>query len=196
MAVTPVLLILDLYDGAQNLVTSGKAVLQPSVPVADTVNHQAVVAPVTASFSDENNAVPLQLFLRACDDPDLTPAGWQWTISFPGVPGSPAGFSFFLDSANGSVQYCSSQVPVQAVAPVSAYLPLPSGFPSAGQVPVATGSGQASAWGAGSGGGGGSGTVTSVTIESANGLAGTVAGSTAAAQVTLKTTVTGLLKGN
>jgi hypothetical protein len=42
---------------------------------------------------------------------------------------------------------------------------------------------------------GGGGTVTSVTVESANGLAGTVADSATTPQVTLSTTVTGVLKG-
>lgn len=44
--------------------------------------------------------------------------------------------------------------------------------------------------------GSGSGTVTSVAVESANGLAGTVADSTTTPQITLSTTVSGLLKGN
>jgi hypothetical protein len=46
------------------------------------------------------------------------------------------------------------------------------------------------------GGGGGSGTVTSVSVVSANGLAGTVANATTTPAITLSTTVTGLLKGN
>jgi hypothetical protein len=45
-------------------------------------------------------------------------------------------------------------------------------------------------------GGGGSGTVTSVSVVSANGFAGTVATPTVAAAITLSTTITGLLKGN
>lgn len=45
-------------------------------------------------------------------------------------------------------------------------------------------------------GGEGGGTVTSVAMESANGLAGTVADSTTTPQITLSTTVSGLLKGN
>jgi hypothetical protein len=49
---------------------------------------------------------------------------------------------------------------------------------------------------AGSGGGGGSGTVTSVSVVSANGLAGTVANSTTTPAITISTTITGLLKGN
>lgn len=49
---------------------------------------------------------------------------------------------------------------------------------------------------AGSGGGGGSGTVTSVSVNSTNGLAGTVANPTTTPSLTLSTTITGILKGN
>lgn len=47
-----------------------------------------------------------------------------------------------------------------------------------------------------SGGGGGTGTVTSVSVVSANGLAGTVATATTTPAITLSTSVTGALKGN
>jgi hypothetical protein len=43
---------------------------------------------------------------------------------------------------------------------------------------------------------GGSGTVTSVSVVSANGLAGTVATATTTPAITLSTTITGILKGN
>ena len=45
-------------------------------------------------------------------------------------------------------------------------------------------------------GGGGSGTVTSVSVVSANGFAGTVATASSTPAITLTTTITGLLKGN
>lgn len=48
----------------------------------------------------------------------------------------------------------------------------------------------------GAGGGGGSGTVTTVSVASANGLAGTVANATTSPSITLSTTVTGVLKGD
>jgi hypothetical protein len=47
-----------------------------------------------------------------------------------------------------------------------------------------------------SSGGGGSGTVTTVSVVSANGLAGTVANATTTPAITLSTSVTGILKGN
>lgn len=53
-----------------------------------------------------------------------------------------------------------------------------------------------SAWAAVAGGGGGSGTVTSVSVVSANGLAGTVATATTTPAITLSTSITGILKGN
>lgn len=46
------------------------------------------------------------------------------------------------------------------------------------------------------GGGGGSGTVTSVSVVSANGFAGSVATATTTPAITISTTVTGILKGN
>jgi hypothetical protein len=49
---------------------------------------------------------------------------------------------------------------------------------------------------AGGGGGGGSGTVTTVSVASANGLAGTVANASTTPAITLSTTVTGVLKGD
>lgn len=48
----------------------------------------------------------------------------------------------------------------------------------------------------GGGGGGGSGTVTSVSVVSANGLAGSVANASSTPAITLRTTVTGILLGN
>lgn len=48
----------------------------------------------------------------------------------------------------------------------------------------------------GGGGGGGSGTVTEVSVASTNGFAGTVANPTTTPALTLKTTITGIIKGN
>ena len=72
---------------------------------------------------------------------------------------------------------------------------LPKGG-STGQVLTKTsGTDYDTEWAAG-GGGGGSGTVTSVSVVSANGLAGTVATATTTPAITLSTSVTGILKGN
>lgn len=70
--------------------------------------------------------------------------------------------------------------------------PVVTGTPAAGQVLTAT-SPTAADW---QDPGAGSGTVTSVSVATANGFAGTVANATSTPAITVKTTVTGLLKGN
>lgn len=78
------------------------------------------------------------------------------TFRLAAVPnGAPLASS---SSGSGSVTatqyYLSSLSPVGSVTTMAAYMPLPSGTPTSGQVPVATGAGEASAWGTVSGGGG------------------------------------------
>lgn len=65
---------------------------------------------------------------------------------------------------------------------------------TASQVLTVNGGATAPVWA--TGGGGGSGTVTTVSVVSANGFAGTVANATTTPAITLTTSITGLLKGN
>ena len=123
------------------------------------------------------------------------PSGSSYSLA--ATPGGDA-----LESASagsGSVitvsQVMSNLIPVSSGTAFQGYLPLPSGTPSAGQAPLATGVGEASEWGDVSGGGDGSGTVTSVSVATADGFAGTVANPTTTPAITVKTTVTGILKG-
>jgi len=88
--------------------------------------------------------------------------------------------------------YLSSLSPVSSGTAFTAYMPLPAGTPASGMVPVATGSGEASAWTSV----GGTGTVTSVSVASANGFAGSVANPSSTPAISVQTSVTGLLKGN
>jgi hypothetical protein len=87
-------LVLDLYDGQGNTISSGVADFTPSVQLTDTADNQLIVqAPVPGVF--RAGSFP-QVKLLATDSSNVTPSGWAWTVSFAGVPGSPAGFSFFL----------------------------------------------------------------------------------------------------
>jgi hypothetical protein len=201
MALNVVPLICDLYDGSGNPVTDGYAFFAPNTSLTDTTDHQFITqAPVVATFnntdgSDSSTPTGLpQVTLVATDNAAPMPAGWAWTVSFQLPPSMPqiGPFSFFLPYDGGATRYLSSLAAVPAVVPTASYLPLPSGTPVSGQVPVATGSGENSAWTTTSG----LGTVTSVSVVSANGLAGTVANPTSAPALTLETTITGLLKGN
>lgn len=232
MAYTLISVILDLYDGAGALLTQGTVRLTPSAQLTDPVNN--LLVPEAAVWSALNGIQAPSVSILATDNATVTPAGWAWTIAFPGVPGSPATFSFFapagpapftatdgspcvftwtaaggltslpdgtavelsglslppgftpgtayyVTGASGqsfqlaaspggpalasagtgsgtftvTQYYLSSLAPVSAVTAMAAYMPLPSGTPSAGQVPQATGAGEASQWVTPAGGGGG-----------------------------------------
>lgn len=135
--------------------------------------------------------------LVANDNVNLAPAGSYYTVTVAIKGQQPYSFTTLVNYANGASQTLAFLIanPAVPAAQYAQYLPLPSGTPSAGMVPVASGVGEASAWGPQSGGGG-SGTVTSVSVATANGFAGTVANPTTTPAITVKTSVTGLLKGN
>lgn len=110
MTLNYVTLTLDLYDGQGNPVTDGIAYFTPTVQLTDTTNHaDTIQAPVPAVF--HSGGLPA-VKLLATDNPAPLPTGWGWQVSFSGVPGVPAGFTFFLPYSNGPAQYLSSQSPV------------------------------------------------------------------------------------
>jgi hypothetical protein len=196
MTAETVPLVLDVYDGAQHLADRGSIVLIPSSVVDDTVNHQAIMIPVIADLTGTTVLrAPVTVNLRPTDDPDISPSGWAWTATFRNVAGVPDGFtqSFALPWNSGATAYLSSVITVENPVTFQAYMPVPLSQPTAGQVPVFTGTGYETEPGAG---GGGSGTVTSASVVTANGFTGTVANPTTTPAITLSTTVSGLLKGN
>jgi trimeric autotransporter adhesin len=143
MTLNYVTLVLDLYDGGGNVVTTGTAAFTPSVQLTDPGVEFIPQAPVPAVF---HAAGTPSVRLLATDNTAPLPNGWTWLVTFTGVPGSPAAFSFFLPFTGGSTQYLSSLAQVAAVTPSAQYMPLPTGTPTSGQVPTATGTGEGSAW--------------------------------------------------
>jgi hypothetical protein len=107
--------------------------------------------------------------LIANDDVTLQPAGSYYTITVAITGQAPYTFTSQILFANGASQtlaYLQANAAVPA-AQYQAYLPLPTGTPSAGQVPVVQADGNTqTAWG--NGGGGGGGTVDSVTAADAS----------------------------
>lgn len=151
-----VMLVLDVRDATGRPIQQGSAVIAPSGILPDLAdNFLLLPAPVVASFGNGLQ----QVRLVSTDSVGPQPDGWTYTISFPGVPGNPPSFSFYLNYSTGATQYLSSLAQVPAVVPGQSYLPLPSGPATAGYVPIATGVGESSAWGPASGG---SGAVSSV----------------------------------
>ena len=121
MALDYVELVLDLYDGGGNPIVAGTASLTPSVQLTDTADKQVIVqAPLVVTFRGTSPSVKL----LATDNGALAPSGWGWSIEFSGVPGNPAGFSFFLPYSGGSTQYLSSPSPTSSVVTMAAYLPI------------------------------------------------------------------------
>lgn len=92
MAASYVTLVLDLYDGSGQPVTSGYAQLVPSAVLTDVPDQMVVPpAPVTAEFRP---GVSPEVTLLASDSAGPQPAGWSWTVK-PQVPGGLAAWSVF-----------------------------------------------------------------------------------------------------
>jgi hypothetical protein len=143
MALQYVTLTLDLYDGQGNFPVSGQATFTPSAVLTDAGVEIVSQQPIVAVF---HAAGPPAVKLLATDSTGPMPAGWAWSVTFTGITGAPAGFSFFLPYSGGASQLLSSLAPVSSGAAFQAYLPLPSGNPGSGELAVTTGSGTATAW--------------------------------------------------
>lgn len=124
-----VTLILNAYDGAGFPITKGRALLVPSAQLVDpTGGSEGLLvfqAAVPASF--QVTGFP-QVKLLATSNAELLPPGWGWGITFPGVPGNPDPFFFFLDAADGETQYLSDMAHVDSVTTMAAYLLLSGGI--------------------------------------------------------------------
>lgn len=111
------------------------------------------------------------------------------TVVLPDATTLQLGRSFYLmnrSTGTVTVNYSDSSLAVSMTAGTQAFLIVMSNSTTVG------------VWDIGftTSGGSGSGTVTSTSVVSANGFAGTVANSTTTPAITLSTSITGLLKGN
>lgn len=135
--------IADLIDtGLQARIT-----LTPTAVLTDSTDHLVIPeVPRSVLFVNGTGSLP---GIIACDNTQITPAGWAYTIQIVSSSGQTivGPFTAFINYASGATQDLSTLVPVQNATTFQAYLPLPSGTPSSGQVPIATGTGEASAWG-------------------------------------------------
>ncbi len=111
-----VTLMLDVYDGSGALVSRGTATLAPDVEVTAAGQMVVIEAPV---YSDLQGVLP-SVKLLATDNAGLSPSGWAWSISWVNVPGSPAGWSFFLPA--GPLSFTAADAsPCVFTAPGSSY---------------------------------------------------------------------------
>ena len=119
MALNYVTLTVDVYDGQGNVPASGTATFTPSAVLTDAGVEIIGQQPVTAVFHAA--ALPT-VKLLATDNSDPAPAGWTWSVSFSGITGAPAAFSFFLPYTGGSSQVLSSLAPVASGTAFQTYL--------------------------------------------------------------------------
>src|SRR5215469_7596098 len=95
MTLSYVSLILDYYDSRPSLIVQGTAGLAPNTQLVAASEEMIITrAPQVVPFLPAGPSPVVRLL--ATDNAVLTPPGWEWTISFSGVPGSPAPFSFLL----------------------------------------------------------------------------------------------------
>jgi hypothetical protein len=141
-----VILTLDRYDGLGNFISQGQASFAPSAQLTDAADQQIVdQVPLPVNFTP--GASPT-VRLLATDNAGPQPAGWVWIITFSGFPNgaNPPQTMIPLLFSNGGSQHLSAINPVSSGTTFQAYMPLPTGTSSAGEIIVATGSGSASAW--------------------------------------------------
>lgn len=129
------------------------------------------------------------------------PAGTPHYVNLPNAGSVAAGSEMLTVDAGEVWSDGNAWQVVAGTFPVStaALLPIIAGLPAGVQAytsDLGLYEWNGAAWVAVGGGGGGSGTVTTVSVVSANGLAGTVANPTTTPAITLSTTVTGVLQGN
>ena len=122
------------------------AAFTPSAWLTDATDNQ-LIPPVQKSVILDRNG-KFSVSLLATDNAAPLPSGWTWSVVISGINVASLGFSFFLPFSGGATQDIADLAPVQPTPSMAAYMPLPSGTPTAGQIPVATGIGEASAWAA------------------------------------------------
>ena len=121
-------LILDEADSGGNLIVRGSVTIALSqrVPDAgdDLIFGQAPVTGVFRAGGPPSVRLPFNdTFGPQGDDAP----GTTYTITYNGVPGSPASWSFYLLSTGGATQRLSALAPVPASQPGQLYYPLTSG---------------------------------------------------------------------
>lgn len=94
MALNYVTLTPDVFDGQGNIPTTGTATFTPSAVLTDSTDLEIIgQQPIVASY--RLAGLP-PVSLLATDSSGPVPTGWTWGVTFSGITGAPASFSFFL----------------------------------------------------------------------------------------------------
>jgi hypothetical protein len=153
VSLNTVTLTWDLTDFLQAGVHATLA-LTPNAVLTDSTNH-LVIPEVQHSVQFINGTGSLPGII-ACDNSTILPSGWAYslTVSVLGQ-GQILNETVQINFASGATQDLASLIPLSPAPSLLAYLPLPSGTPTPGYVPVATGTSEGSVWGPNGTGGSG-----------------------------------------
>lgn len=153
MSLNTVTLTWDLTDFLQAGVHATLA-LTPNAVLTDGTNH-LVIPEVQHSVQFINGTGSLAGII-ACDNSTILPSGWAYNLTV-GVlgQGQILNETVQINFASGATQDLSDLIPLSPAPSLLAYLPLPSGTPTPGYVPVATGTAEGSVWGPNGTGGSG-----------------------------------------
>lgn len=142
MSLNYVTLLITSQDAA-NDATAGPVSITPTSEViaagVTVVSEQAVVRSLAGGT--------VSVKLVATDNTGTSPASRNWAYQIL-LPGEATPLEYYVDFANGASQRLDNLTPLNGPAAVlsAVYLPLPGGSPTAGYVPAATGTGEATTW--------------------------------------------------
>jgi hypothetical protein len=187
---------------------NGSLTITPSTDVSDATG-EVVIAMTERVYQISAQGTITTDGLVATDNANLSPQGWVYQVTLQIAGLAPKAWSILLPYSSSPVDI-SGITPVVAQPDVTSYVALTGGdmtglltLSGGLQIPegaeddyVLTSDAEGNATWQEATGGGGSGSVTTISVASANGFAGTVANATTTPALTLETTVTGLLKGN
>ena len=185
MTLSTVTLNWDLTDLIEAAL-EGTLSITPTAQMSDTADH-ILIPPVARTWKFTGGTGSLAGIV-ANDNASVLPQGTGYLISVTDENGKVIvpQFQTQLLSANGATQWLDALATVPVVTTSYQYLPVPSGTPAAGQVPGATGAGEASAWG-----NVGMTAAGDMIIGGASGIPARLAGNTSAVQALLAQTGNG-----
>jgi hypothetical protein len=185
MSLNTVTLTWDLTD----LLQSGESatlVIEPTAQLVDVAD--GLIVAQTARQVAFTGGTGQLAGIVANDDVNISPSGTGYTITVTTAAGQLIySQTVVIAYANGATQKLSSLTPAENTVTYASFL---TGIYPGGTTEYLRADGT---WDVPPGG---SGTVTSVSVATANGFAGTVANPSTTPAITLETTITGLLKGN
>lgn len=125
---------------------SGTLTITPSYQMSDATDHELI--PSVARSVVFSGGTGQLAGIVANDNANILPAGTGYLITVVASNGQVIvpQFQTQILYANGATQWLDQLATVPTVTTSFQYLPLPSGTPSSGEVPVATGTGAASTW--------------------------------------------------